>query len=96
MSGSTVNADNTMPGKAEDTVAYDSKVNTAVKLEDMPGLVPIASGPGTGANSGIEDFTPVAGSGSGGGEEKSVARRTSGGGAVLGVVMVFGWTLAWM
>lgn len=58
--GSTINTANTMPTKATDTVAYDSKVNTAVVLPDQPGLVPIGSTPGTGAGSSVDAFGAAA------------------------------------
>lgn len=59
-----------MPSKATDTVAYDSKVNTAVVLPDQPGLVRIGSTPGTGSGSGVDAFGAAA-SGTGTGSSAS-------------------------
>ena len=56
VSGSTTSSDGTIPSLATDTVAYSDSANLRIQLPAQPGLVAIASGPGTGANSGVDSF----------------------------------------
>lgn len=58
--GSSSGSGSVMGSDAMSTVAYDSKVNSAVVVPTSPGLVAAGSGPGTGADSSVATFNTVA------------------------------------